>query len=246
MAPASAGHGRVPRGADPFGPEFAVRQHAAGPHFTGPHVTGPHVTGQRIDRLPLFRAVQQHQPMPILIQRNVSRREIPNAIIGACSPRDVKKMDHLERMQIVSVSRLLNNLLNPTATQQKSGRAGACSALAVAKAVRANIIEMEKELPFLPSCNPGWRILLEIYIADGDQRPISVSDIGHTADIAGATTLRWLKLLETHKLVTRHPDLYDRRRCWLHLTAQARTSVMRIMNDMSVRLGPADVMAHLG
>ena len=152
-------------------------------------------------------------------------------------------MDHLERLQITNASRLLNNLLMPRVARGKAAQ-DKDSSLFVAKAIRANMVEREKALPFLPSCSPGWRILLEIFISEGERRPICVSDIGHSADIAGATTLRWLKMLEGHGLVAREADVSDRRRCWLHLTGEGKASVALVMEDLAARVTPAVDFTH--
>jgi DNA-binding MarR family transcriptional regulator len=139
-------------------------------------------------------------------------------------------MDQTERMQIASVHQILTNLLDPSRDvgkfQQWRQRT---SAITAAKAIRANCLEREKELSFLPSANPGWRILIELYIAEGDEKPLSVSDIWHISGIPNATTLRWLNLLAEHGLLVRKPDTNDRRRQWLGLTEYGFATVERIM-----------------
>lgn len=155
-------------------------------------------------------------------------------------------MTPTERLQIANVRELLNNLLVQPMPVKNASRRNSTPHLATAKALRANIIEREKALPFLPSCNPGWRILLEIFISEGEGKPICVTDIGYTAELAGATTLRWLRLLESEALVTRHPDETDRRRCWLTLADEGRAAVVRVLSDLADRIAPTTAGGYLG
>lgn len=148
-------------------------------------------------------------------------------------------MDQVERMQIASVSRILNNLLEtangirePAPWRLKS------NALAAAKAMRSNFLDREQLLPFLPSCNPGWRILIELYIADGENKPLSVSDIGHVSGIPIATTLRWLALLTEKDLLVRSPDAKDRRRHWLNISPKGHDAVEVAMQKFYEKMIP--------
>lgn len=142
-------------------------------------------------------------------------------------------MDQVERMQIASISRILSNLLEPEGgTRDIRPWRRKSNAMAAAKAIRSNFVEREQLLPFLPSCNPGWRILIELYIADGENEPLAISDIGHVSAIPIATTLRWLTLLSEHGLLDRTPDANDRRRHWLNLTPKGHDIVEQIMHSL--------------
>lgn len=133
---------------------------------------------------------------------------------------------------------MLNHLLVPERERQKchTSHARKPHAAAAARAISANLAEREKRLPFLPSCNPGWKILIELYIAQTDNRPISITDIGHVSAIPTATILRWLALLADNGLVVRSPDTKDRRRTWLNLTPEGESAVEEVMLDMTSRL----------
>lgn len=142
-------------------------------------------------------------------------------------------MDQIERMQIASVNQILSSLLEPNreiqTTQQWQPRS---SSLTAAKAIRANYLEREKRLSFLPSANSGWRILIELYIAEREDRPLCVSDIWHISAIPNATALRWLNLLSEHDLLIKKPDLNDRRRQWLGLTDYGIETVEKTMSHL--------------
>lgn len=90
-------------------------------------------------------------------------------------------MDQIERMHLSNFSRMLNHLLGSGEgpNRHPAQTRGKRQALAAAKALRANFVQCDKQLTFLPSCNPGWKILIELYIAQGEAAPISVIDIGH-------------------------------------------------------------------
>jgi len=70
--------------------------------------------------------------------------------------------------------------------------------------------------------DPAWDILLELFIADHEGEKMAVSSIGIDAGIPQATAIRWLSLLERHNLVQRKPDINDKRRQWVSITANCR------------------------
>jgi len=117
-------------------------------------------------------------------------------------------------------------------------------ALAIARALKQNFAKREELLPILPACNPGWRILLELYIARRERVRVSISDISHLTNLAGATSLRWLKLLDDGGLVTRQPDINDRRRFWLSLTDQGLHTVSQVLENMAAQFSPVIDFAY--
>lgn len=147
-------------------------------------------------------------------------------------------MDQVERLQLFSMSRMLSQLLQVGPEGGKSARHNRTSlqALNSAMALRANFRKREERLSFLPSCNPGWKILIELYICNAEHRPISITDIGHACTIPVATALRWIDLLTENKLIVRVPDSTDKRRTWVHLTSQGQTTVEEILIDLTTRM----------
>jgi DNA-binding MarR family transcriptional regulator len=59
---------------------------------------------------------------------------------------------------------------------------------------------------------PAWDILLDLYIAEKENEPVSVSAACLGAQVPMTTALRYLKLLEEQGLITREPDARDGRR----------------------------------
>jgi DNA-binding MarR family transcriptional regulator len=69
--------------------------------------------------------------------------------------------------------------------------------------------------------DPGWTILLEVYRARGQGRPISASDAAHVSRAPMSTGLRYLLCLEEKGYLRREIDATDRRRSHIRLTEHA-------------------------
>lgn len=65
---------------------------------------------------------------------------------------------------------------------------------------------------------PGWDMLLDLYIAWKQSRKISVSSICIAAAVPPTTALRHLSRMLQLGLATRRPDPDDSRRVWIELT----------------------------
>lgn len=71
--------------------------------------------------------------------------------------------------------------------------------------------------------DPAWDMLLLLYAYRAANIPLQVSAIAGLANVPGTTSLRYLDLLIERQLITRSPDVRDRRRVWLVLTPKAET-----------------------
>jgi len=80
---------------------------------------------------------------------------------------------------------------------------------------------------------PGWDILLEIYLADTVGRAMSVGTACLAADVAQTTGLRWLAKLEKVGLVTRKDDPRDGRRGLVLLTTRGRSEMERYLAQIA-------------
>ena len=69
---------------------------------------------------------------------------------------------------------------------------------------------------------PGWDILLDLFLHDSDGRGVSVTNASLAGNTPPTTGLRWLKQLEEKGLVAREQSERDRRVTWVRLTAQAQ------------------------
>lgn len=65
---------------------------------------------------------------------------------------------------------------------------------------------------------PAWDILLDLFIAEVDNKPLSVTAACIGAAVPTSTALRWLAILEERGLLRRENDPGDARRVFLHLT----------------------------
>jgi DNA-binding MarR family transcriptional regulator len=69
--------------------------------------------------------------------------------------------------------------------------------------------------------DPGWDILLDLYIEEAEHRSVSVSSACIAAGVPPTTGLRWLDRLQQRGLLTRTPDARDGRKVYIRLTAIA-------------------------
>ncbi len=68
---------------------------------------------------------------------------------------------------------------------------------------------------------PGWDILLHLYVAAGEGRPVSVSCACGGAAAPATTALRKLRQLEEERWIVRAGDPADARRSYVRLSARA-------------------------
>ena len=68
--------------------------------------------------------------------------------------------------------------------------------------------------------DPAWDILLDLFLAECENRRMSVSAVGLTGNIPMTTALRWLAALEGEGLISREEDPTDKRRIHVSLTDQ--------------------------
>ena len=80
---------------------------------------------------------------------------------------------------------------------------------------------------------PMWDMLLDLYIADGDRRRITVTSVGIGADIPATTALRHLQRLQDQGLVERLSHPRDARSTYVRLTAQAITAMENYLADIA-------------
>ena len=72
---------------------------------------------------------------------------------------------------------------------------------------------------------PAWDILLDLYIAHAEKKPVSVSSACIGSAAPPTTGLRWLGVLAEHDLVMREHDPEDQRRVLVRLTERGLTAM---------------------
>lgn len=78
---------------------------------------------------------------------------------------------------------------------------------------------------------PGWDMLLELYLARLEGRSVSVTSVGISAEVPATTALRWIKVLMARGLVSKMADSEDDRRKLLTLSDDAATGVERYLRE---------------
>jgi hypothetical protein len=79
---------------------------------------------------------------------------------------------------------------------------------------------------------PAWDLLLELFIAEAEGRRLSISHACAAAAAPNTTGIRWIKELESRKLVLREDDPDDARRSYIRLTGAGRTALERLLREI--------------
>ncbi|MEP0392514.1 winged helix DNA-binding protein [Erythrobacter sp.] len=72
---------------------------------------------------------------------------------------------------------------------------------------------------------PAWDILLDLYIAHAESKPVSVSSACIGSAAPPTTGLRWLGVLSENELILRQHDPEDQRRVLVRLTEKGLTAM---------------------
>lgn len=92
--------------------------------------------------------------------------------------------------------------------------------LAFARETYAIRRRRDRHLPGDLFGEPTWDILLDLYVATRENRPVPTTSACIGADVPPTTALRWLRILEARGLVEREEDGRDGRRTFVRLSAQ--------------------------
>ncbi|MFN4136646.1 MAG: winged helix DNA-binding protein [Novosphingobium sp.] len=96
---------------------------------------------------------------------------------------------------------------------------------AIARAVYACRRRRHKFLPADLFGEPTWDILLDLYIAEREERRVPTTSACIGAHVPPTTALRWLRILEARGLIEREDDGRDGRRTFVRLTQNGLTAV---------------------
>lgn len=81
---------------------------------------------------------------------------------------------------------------------------------------------------------PAWDILLDLFIAQGEGKSVSVSSACIGSAAPATTGLRWLGVLADEGLIVRENDPEDQRRVLVRLTATGTAAMERYFDEMGV------------
>lgn len=76
---------------------------------------------------------------------------------------------------------------------------------------------------------PGWDILLDLYLARHRNEQLQVSSVCIEAGVPSTTILRWISRLEREGLVYRVTDRGDARRRYVRLTQEGHSLMQRVL-----------------
>lgn len=127
-------------------------------------------------------------------------------------------MNKQELARLAAIHSLIGELMNQ---QEGLEDEPAHSLERIAAIARAKIQARRRRQEIFPGiqvADPAWDLMLELFIHHVEMRQISVTGLGLSANIPGATVLRWLAMFHEAKLIVREPDPTDRRRVWVRLT----------------------------
>jgi DNA-binding MarR family transcriptional regulator len=83
---------------------------------------------------------------------------------------------------------------------------------------------------------PGWDILLDLFIARSTGAALQVSSVCAGTGLPSTTILRWITRLEREGLIVREADETDARRRYVSLTSAGN----RVMLTLLGAIGPLD------
>jgi DNA-binding MarR family transcriptional regulator len=74
---------------------------------------------------------------------------------------------------------------------------------------------------------PGWEILLALYVGDNDRRRLSIGQLSEVSNVPLTTALRWLTYLEEQDLIDRSSSGFDQRVVNIELSENGRSCLDR-------------------
>jgi DNA-binding MarR family transcriptional regulator len=93
------------------------------------------------------------------------------------------------------------------------------SQLGLVRAIRRARRRRSEFLPSKLCSDPAWGMLLELYVAQLEQRRISITAVSRGAGVAETTGLRWLDAFAREGLISKRCDPLNARRVWVSLSA---------------------------
>lgn len=77
---------------------------------------------------------------------------------------------------------------------------------------------------------PAWDMLLDLFIAQMEQKKISVTSVCLVTPVPTTTALRWLDVLQSLSLIERHPSADDKRVTFVRLSREGRNALRRYLS----------------
>lgn len=103
------------------------------------------------------------------------------------------------------------------------------------RALNWHLASRRRRAQFFPAdlfADPAWDILLDVFLAEVEQRRVSISSVCAAACVPPTTALRWIKTMTGQGLFTRSPDFNDGRRFYLQLSTLASRSMRNYFSEI--------------
>ena len=123
--------------------------------------------------------------------------------------------------------------------QRTSGQRliGSAAAIVLESKLHNIIQRRERRTKFFPDdlfADPAWDILLNLSLAELQQRRMSVSSLCFCVGVPQTTALRWIKSMTDNGWVIRTDDPLDARRKFLHLSDFASSTMLEYLSGIEI------------
>ncbi|WP_230482127.1 winged helix DNA-binding protein [Sphingomonas sp. Leaf21] len=126
--------------------------------------------------------------------------------------------------------------INPMRTARQ-GRATLVDLARQTQAMRANVAQFFPRDIFRDS---AWDMMLELFIAEQEGRPICVKELILVSGESSTSALRRIDRLETAALLRRRTDPADHRRLAVTLTPRGTDAMTAMLRHLYLTMGEAD------
>ena len=87
---------------------------------------------------------------------------------------------------------------------------------------------------------PGWDILLSLFIAEGEGYRLKVTSLAFESGVSGSTVLRWIDRLLELGLIQRRPNPLDSRSTFIELHPTAIVRMTALLEQIWAKFMPID------
>lgn len=141
---------------------------------------------------------------------------------------------HVSRLSI-EIERVLDRIESHAGSGRLRAERPTRSDPVLVRRVKAMIESRSRRYRFFADnlfADPAWDILLDLYLADLEQRRTTVTSLCISAAVPPTTALRWITTLVDRDLLIRRPDKLDRRRVFIELSPHSLESMHAYFADL--------------
>ncbi|MGR4889407.1 JAB domain-containing protein [Sphingopyxis sp. LARHCG72] len=145
------------------------------------------------------------------IARSLDINLVDHIVVGACHTRHITSRDQIARQRSRTARVTLKSPIQETNDGSGVALENARATLR-RRLLRRQLIGAEELFG-----EPAWEMLIDLFIHEGEGKPLSTSDLCVTSTIPMSSALRLVQKLCDAGLVDRTPDLMDARRSFVRL-----------------------------